>query len=653
MSGVRFRLGLDEVVLVPRRSVVDLDLRRALALVSALDERERDELQRRLGGDELVSDDDLARALVESGAVLVTTEEPARLMSEPSVEPLQPLEPSGPVETTTSVALEVLHETGGTFGGARLVAELPSGELVDGRLDERSRWARDGLVGSGPCRIRFLAPLRLTEEQQRRPSTPPCAAGPEDLVVRVGTTPELSVRVGRAQRVVARLPPPIPVVTLGPGCFVSGQVFPTPAVVAAIDAVSEAVRGQPGLRASALAHADVAGDPAKDKALSDRRAEVLRAVLLDDLETFERVADADGWSLHHDQAMLRLLGCNPAAIDGIDGPFTQRAARWFQAEYSRGIHHPDGLDEPLPETGVIDAATRKALRRAYLLALSPQLGPEQLVGPGMHGCGGFNPSASGDGASDRGGIALWPKEAARMVELPCRVGDADACLVDDRGVRRCRFHRETFDLRERSDAPVFFDFEWVALREGRISLSAVTSLPHGTVVRFHVFRDVRDYGGRVHHHHGPEPMPMRGAPVGTPVEGDVRQGVCVGIWTRPDGWDPFDWHEWLTEVEGRAEDQGEGNEADAGPWFHPPLFAIEYSGGWVYSRPPGERIDRFVLRNVTRAGLAMANDGSFVSFRTDDDVIVTSRERRADEHVQIVGWCAQERSLREEGGQRS
>ena len=62
--------------------------------------------------------------------------------------------------------------------------------------------------------------------------------------------------------------------------------------------------------------------------------------------------------------------------------------------------------------------------------------------------------------------------------------------------------------------------------------------------------------------------------------------------------------------------------------------------------PEPLRIDRFVLRHARRAGLALANDGRFVAFETTaGDRIVSGRQRRADEHLQILGWCSYEDHL--------
>lgn len=607
-------------------------------------------------------------ALISGRLVVVSWRDSSRLMSEPSeitdlrslggkdvVLPLRPLDgpdpplqPHDPIrhepEPSTTINIEVVHETGGWFAGTGFTVELPDGQKIDAVLDDRSRWTFDGISGSGACSVRFHDRLALSDEEWRAPSCPPCEISGEDISTFVGHTGELSVPIGRLSRIVVRLPPKVPLVSLGAGLFIDDHAFVTASIGPALDAVAEALREDPRRRVSAVANGDLGQDAAQAKRISDARAKALVAVLTNDRTAFDELAEQESWSLRHYQAMLRALGCNPAAIDDVDGPLTQRAIRWFQAEWSRGVHDPDGLAAPLEVTGSLDHGTKAAIRRAYLLALSPQLSVEQLAPSSAIGCGAFTQAPAGGGGHLRGGLALWPTHL-HPTDVPCREGDADACVIDGRGAHdQCRYHRETFVLDSIDVAPVFYDFSWLRLPTGSFNLSVVTSLPDKARVRFHVFRDVIDYDGRVLHHHGSQPLPARGLASGT-VDGIVRYGIAVALWTPPAEWDVLDWRRWFVEL-----DRGEDAPTPTAPYFRPPLFAIEYDGGWAFSRPPGERIDRFALSNGERPGLALDNNGHFVAFSASESLVITSpRERRADEQVQIVGWCSYEHHLVQEG----
>jgi flagellar motor protein MotB len=632
----RFRVGLDELHLVRRRDVIHV--------------RDRDRADRI--AEQIIGENDdsgadtqrraLANALAAGELLLVRVDEAPRSLDRPTVRPLVGPPGSRPSEVvSTWVQLEVVHETGGTFEGARFVIELPNGDLVDGVLDEASTWRLEPIQGGGPCKVRFYEPLVLSEEQQRRPSTAPARIDGRDIAARVGTAPDLRISTGRTHKVAVRPPPPVQMLRIEAGVFAAGSAFPTPALMRVLDHLAARLPDAPKLQVTPIGHADGAGDDASDKALSDRRARCIRAVLLEDLEELDAIADEEGWSLREDQAMLRGIGCNPAAIDGEAGPITERAVLWFLDEWSRGVHHPDGLDAPLEVSGELDDATRVALRRSYLLSLSPQLSEEQLAGPRGIGCASFN--LEGDAKRPaRGGLALWETESPRERRFPCSEGDPSACLLDDRGPERCRFYRETFSPVDVDEPPLLFDFDWLRLPSGKINLSAVTTLPDDTRVRVHMFANVRDYDGRVASHHGPAPLPERGDRVGPPLEGIVRYGVCVALWTPPSDWDPFDWRLWITDVDDPDTERRDG------PEFHPPLFAIEYDGGWAFSQPPGERIDRFALRAAERGGIALANDGTLVAFGTRSDRVHPARSRRTDEHLRIVGWCAYRDSFAEE-----
>ncbi len=655
MRPLKFRAGSAELSLVHTRDVHEIRTRAdAMRVASVLIEQlGREGVDRLLRSVESLHDGDLGAAteaviehLLNGTLVLVRQESEPRLLDSPRVTPLSDLvDPSEPKIERSTISLLVVHETGGLFAGARFVAETPDGRLVDGKLDDNSRWGLDDAV-AGSYLLRFAEPLVLTEEEQRRPSTNATVTEVDDHTAMVSTKAHVSVPTGRHRRLVVQVPPPAPVIAFHSGSFAHGSSLPTPGVAIALDLFAAGLPGQASQRISVIGHADGGGDDLADKALSSRRARAVRALVINDVDDFERLAAEDRWDTVHSQAMLRALGCNPAAIDGVAGPLTMQATRWFQDEYNRGVHHPDGLDDPVEVSGDLDHATLHALHQSYVLSLSPQLTAEQLIDPRVIGCASFNRAGDGPSRLRTAELALWREGTAVPAAFPCEEGNPTACRIDDRGPRRCRFHRETFAGAEPASSALFYDFEWLPLPSGKINLSALTALPDGTPVRIRLHRDVMDYNGQVRQHHGRQPLPERGTLIGAEFAGIVRFGVCVALWSKPPEWDPFDWRLWFSEL-GDKEDT---DEAPQPATFHPPLFSVQYEEGWAFSRPPGERIDRFILENNGRPGLALSNDAGIVQFSAHSERVVTTRERRTDQHIQILGWCSYLDKIRERGG---
>lgn len=117
--------------------------------------------------------------------------------------------------------------------------------------------------------------------------------------------------------------------------FVSGSAFAGPGLAATLKPIQEAVDGT---RAQAIffGHCDASGDDQANKVLSDRRAEVMRALFTSDVPRMLDLARQDQWDLAEYQAMLRALGYVPGAIDGEPGPMTEAAIEAFVFEHGKG-----------------------------------------------------------------------------------------------------------------------------------------------------------------------------------------------------------------------------------------------------------------------------------------------------------------------------
>ncbi len=431
-----------------------------------------------------------------------------------------------------------------------------------------------------------------------------------------------------------------------PASCVAGNGFPSAALGVFVDRVADRLQAIPQTRIGVFAHVEPAGGPDAEKRASDAMARVVHVVLTNDEAGFESLSAERGWDVAEHQAMLRALGCNPAAIDGDAGNLTALAVQLFQEEWNLGWHHPDGPGAPLGVGDELDDATRRALRRAYLLMLAGQFSVEQFSGPGWSGCGSFVPRrrAEPDGVpttSARITLALYADQGPPR--FPCVADSADACRIDDVDAIRCRFYRHVIEeSTNTTTAPVFFDFEWMPLPSGRVNLSVLTSLPDGARPMFEIYRRVTDYDGRVRSGHtgdGGDDDGPRGELVAV-VPGIVRLGVAVALFDPPQDWSPFDLLEWWDDVEldGDGGASGSGGEGPAATGFQPPVFRVLHDGSWADSCAPGRRLDRIPVDDARDGGVAVTNRGDVVQFWFEKTRAWPGERRRADEHLRVITW---------------
>ncbi|MBX3465905.1 MAG: OmpA family protein [Planctomycetes bacterium] len=397
--------------------------------------------------------------------------------------------------------------------------------------------------------------------------------------------------------------------------FLAGTACPGPGALGHIAWVQERAELTPERQVRIFAHTREAGSEAADKALSDRRARVLMALLSRDLDALDQVAAEEGWGLSHAQAMLRGVGCDPGPIDGAPGPYTQRALRGFQRDFNAGVFHRlAGLARLRPDvavTGALDAPTAAALRDAFAacaVARGPVLPAAAFVQGGASGCAGFNPR---DGEDPRGRVEVAVFVEPPPAAFPCKVGDAAACAVDSDTAPRCRFYREVLAPDDTQVLATFFDLQWRLDPEGgkAVFLSALTPLPDGAAVTFTVHRLRAAMPDPLpaswHRHERPDPGPALGAP----AKGVVQGGVVTVAWTPPAGLDPFDWTAWFVDMR---------EDPDQHP-LQPPVFVVESGEHWAWSRPPGQRIETLRFKvGGERGGTAILDDGSLLPFTSLD-----------------------------------
>ncbi len=314
----------------------------------------------------------------------------------------------------------------------------------------------------------------------------------------LSTPTAFHLQVGRHHKVVIKRPLRVKAVPAGLGGFAFDSSFPTPAALGALLAPSyqqffdDLFGTTTSVYYQLFGHAQPEGKEARNKELSERRASALCAVLVGDPDELRKIAEVDSWAAREAQVMLRVLRCDPGMIDGTPGEVTTAAVQVFQEEYRDGVFHRhiEEVDPALPTLkvdGILGTQTRSALIEAYALACSPRVPPEQLhPSHPIVGCTEFNQLEDPE----------TPPHMNRRVTLvthdalppfhdnaPCTMGDHNACPVTDTGPLRCpwyRLHVEDADPNEVGQ--LHFDLRWLQLPNGKILLSALTTLDDDTPV---------------------------------------------------------------------------------------------------------------------------------------------------------------------------
>jgi outer membrane protein OmpA-like peptidoglycan-associated protein len=142
------------------------------------------------------------------------------------------------------------------------------------------------------------------------------------------------------------------------------KCFLLPSAMTGIRGVKGEYDAHPGANLLAVGHTDTSGQDAYNLDLSLERADAVAAFLTDQVAAWEAFfgtgkADEKRWGTREIQHMLSVLPEGGSAffggaVDGKDGPETQGAVKGFQE--ANGIK----------ATGTADAATRKAVIKAYM-----------------------------------------------------------------------------------------------------------------------------------------------------------------------------------------------------------------------------------------------------------------------------------------------
>ncbi len=350
------------------------------------------------------------------------------------------------------------------------------------------------------------------------------------------TKQELALELGQHNRVVIVRPRRVVAVGDAHGGFAVGESFPLCAGLSVFWLYGEErsvfahARGESGAPRGVFqvyGHADGDGDEHGNKVLSERRAEIGRALVIGDVDAFAGVAKKEGWGDAHEQVMLRVLGCDPGPIDGDKGSLTAAAVELFQSRYVAGDFHrheraPAPRNAALKVDGKLGTQTRAALLEALVMTSSPHLGEDALhPSHPAHGCAQLNLASTSEAwANRRLSLVVHPQVPEHSENAPCTKGDEQACAVVDDAQHRCLWFREHVAERP-PQPPRFYDPRWLALEDGKYLLSALTTVPEGEEVELQVYEDAqRAPAGALGHVLTAKPI----------------MGVVHAVWEAPAGW---------------------------------------------------------------------------------------------------------------------
>lgn len=360
----------------------------------------------------------------------------------------------------------------------------------------------------------------------------------------------IAVRPGARNRITLLRPAVVPAVAASHGGFASGISFPLPALLSLLlfrhrgnqgDALV-GVQPRAGV-VQVFAHVGASEGEAKDKDLADRRARVVGAMLEGDVDTVLEISAQESWGVDVQQVMLRTLLADPGPIDGIVGPLTTAAIVAFQARYVSGeFHRRSGAtprDPNLDATGCLDPGTVTALVESFVQFHAVGLEPSSWhpTHP-RNGCGAFNPIASeGDLLNDRVSLVVHRELPQHHETTPCKEGDASACPILGDHEQRCSWFRaHVKDARFPEVVHHHFRLAWLPLPNGRVLLSALTTIPDLEDVEIEVMSATQPVDGETL----ADPSVVVGpiAPDRDVLKTKPILGVAQVVWDPPPGFSP-------------------------------------------------------------------------------------------------------------------
>lgn len=324
------------------------------------------------------SDDDAARVeqvlakALESGTMVLVSERTSRRLDGPKSMPLSdlivPTEPVVPVEPGRALAVRVVDAYGNPIPGANLVLEHSGGRETAATADDGWLRFEDVRWTNVEASLEVGDALRqhVVRAMQSAPGRAPLTRddGVEVVYLRSRTLGPVRVPAGREVTISVQ-----PFVVLGRMTgmhFGTDRDLPLAASMAMLPEVRSVYGRCRPCKVLVVGHTDTSGTPAHNEALSLRRAEVVRALLIGDVDDWLGRFES-GWGKAEVESLIDAL------IDAGQRPLVQRRVEWFQS--TRGLV-VDGDAGP---------ATREALVRELMNRGGVRLpGTPDVV---AHGCG--------------------------------------------------------------------------------------------------------------------------------------------------------------------------------------------------------------------------------------------------------------------------
>lgn len=537
--------------------------------------------------------------------------------------PISELIETDPSTELTWVSIEVVDHTGVPFAGLDVTLVHGDGRRDRVVLDDLGRHTARAVVVGSRTKVYWPPKLELSDEAKKHPGVNGFQRIPDDVAVPRDAKGKWSSldHMGRHYRLVVEPPPRTPTLSYASSLFASDSALPTHALADLVTRAQETADRDHAARFGIFGHTDTHDDADANKQLADRRAQAVFGIFTGDWDTFLAAVEADELPLAAHQMMLRVLGCNPTAIDGEPGDQTSLAVASFRRAYNADTWHDEGRPRAygdLAEGDALDAPTKDALLDAYHAEVSGKLDPERFLGPKHMGCGEFNPLTDDDRDNRRVTLAIYGDDAPADADFPCKHGDAGACQIDKGGRFSCKFYRERMrDEDVVHELTPFWDFEWLKTLSGKAHLSALTHLPDSNEVEFTIRRlrvalDADDCGVG-----GP---PTDGEFIAT-VQGVIRGGVAYALWDHGAARHPFEVADWFRTSDGTGTDLRD---------YAPYHFTISTAGFWGRSDAPSHR-----LREVT---LSEPDEGPILVLRTDGRLVLLDAAElpEADRTVRIA-----------------
>lgn len=276
--------------------------------------------------------------------------------AEQEVPPPPPPPPPDPVVETGTLIVEVIVEGQPNFDFNKVTVTV-EGTKADGTtLSPQNLTTRDNNIWTEqPMALgQFTVKALVTD--------PPAMSGSAAATVRAGQTTQVTI-------------------TLRPGATIAkafiihfrfDRAFVEPCMREVLQQVSRHAEDHPDEKILVVGHTDLTGSDDYNQSLSERRAravfttmtfatsDVLRNAAIEDWDNLRkgppRAGLNDGWGTREYQYMLQDLEHYVGNIDEDHGPKTSQAVRNFQR------------DKGLPQTGIVNDATWRALVEAYLEA---------------------------------------------------------------------------------------------------------------------------------------------------------------------------------------------------------------------------------------------------------------------------------------------